>query len=753
MKTGWILDIYPVSDGMCVWIIDAEGRASSHLDRWRPAFYLKAPPAAHARVRSVLESFHIPFSLKVVEKRDFFSEEVFPVIEVRVGNILLFPNVVRRLMRLPGITLFNADLNLTQAYFYERNLFPLARVSFEEDKEGNVQRWGLEDSPWELIYDLPPLRTAYLGVESLLYARRRSIKLPPHHKRSGTFILSLSEELGEGETYALDGSEEEMLRSLHRHITEWDPDILLTDWGDSFLMPRLELCSKRCGIPLHLSRDPEKYMGQGHPRSYFSYGRIKFRAGDRTLFGRLHIDMENSFIGGTTGLDGLFEVARVAKIPVQRAARCTIGTSLSSIQHDWATRNNYLIPLDKGQTEEFRPAGDLIAADRGGLVYEPEIGWHEDLVEFDFSSMYPEIMIRHNVTPEKINCSCCASNKVPEINHHICTRVKGMMPQILEPIVRKRQKYKEMIQENHPLQEKFKRRREAFKWMLVTCFGYLGFRNARFGRIEAHECVNAYSRETLLKAKETAEAEGFHFIHAIVDSLWLKKPGVTDAEVETLRRKIESATGLPLALEGRYRWIYFCPSKVNRRVGVPTRYVGAFTTGELKIRGVELRRHDAPPFIKSLQKKILDIMAQAKNLEELKALEEAIRGVVADYRDRLKTGQVTPVELAVSFQLTRDPQDYINATLSAIAARKLKAAGVDVQPGELIQYVVAEEHDKIRDWRVVPLAFIEDSFDYDRNFYERLLRRAIEITPFKFENVVSDLKSRKKFSGQLTFAI
>ena len=45
----------------------------------------------------------------------------------------------------------------------------------------------------------------------------------------------------------------------------------------------------------------------------------------------------------------------------------------------------------------------------------------------------------------------------------------------------------------------------AEKWLLVTCFGYLGYKNARFGRIEAHEAVTAYGREALLRAKEAAE--------------------------------------------------------------------------------------------------------------------------------------------------------------------------------------------------------------------------------------------------------
>jgi hypothetical protein len=39
----------------------------------------------------------------------------------------------------------------------------------------------------------------------------------------------------------------------------------------------------------------------------------------------------------------------------------------------------------------------------------------------------------------------------------------------------------------------------------TVCFGFLGYRNARFGRIEAHEATTAWGREKLLSAKEIAE--------------------------------------------------------------------------------------------------------------------------------------------------------------------------------------------------------------------------------------------------------
>lgn len=725
----WILDVYPAPNGMRVWLIDSEGRSSSFIDPWHPYFYLEAKPEATPHLPALLNSFNVPLSLKTVQKTDFFSGKSKPVVEVRVGHPLAYSAMVKHLLQEPSITLSNADLNLTQCYFYERGLFPLARCSFELNQQQEIQAWHLNDSPWALDYDLPPLRYAHLGLISSGGLHNDPSHVDAPHRRRGWYVLSLEKEWGKGRTYEMDCAEDDLIHNLNRHIKDWDPDILLTDWGDGYLMQKLRLHSMRTGIPLHLSRDTAKGVRHQQPQSFMSFGKMAYKAGPFTLFGRLHIDTKNSFAVDHTDLDGLFEIARVAQIPIQRAARATIGTSLSSMQFNWAVQNHVLIPVDKGQTEDFRTADNLLQSDRGGLVYEPEIGWHEDLIEFDFASMYPEIMIRHNVTPEAVNCPCCPQNTVPGISHHLCQKKTGMVPAVLKPIVDKRSAYKKLIKDRHPKKETFKAQYDAFKWALVTCFGYLGFRNARFGRIEAHECVNAFSREALLKAKDVAESEGFHFVHAIVDSLWLKKPGVSDEEVERLRQKIEIETGLPLGLEGRYRWIRFCPSKTNPRVGVPNRYFGVFTTGEMKIRGLELRRHDTPSFIRRLQEELLKIMKEAQNLNELEGLKKRLLEKVDEYRDRLKQGSITPIELAIHRQISKDPSLYAHDTLPALAAKKLAASGLKLHPGETIQYIVTEEKSAVKDWRVMPLAFIEDGFEYDICYYERLLQEALHIYP------------------------
>jgi len=45
---------------------------------------------------------------------------------------------------------------------------------------------------------------------------------------------------------------------------------------------------------------------------------------------------------------------------------------------------------------------------------------------------------------------------------------------------------------------------------------------------------------------------------------------------------IEGQTGIPIALEGVYRWVAFLPSKRDKRIPVPNRYFGVFQDGEIK---------------------------------------------------------------------------------------------------------------------------------------------------------------------------
>ena len=88
---------------------------------------------------------------------------------------------------------------------------------------------------------------------------------------------------------------------------------------------------------------------------------------------------------------------------------------------------------------------------------------------------------------------------------------------------------------------------------VVTCFGYTGYRNAKFGQIQVHERITETSRELLMQIKEMAEIMGFEVLHGIVDCLW-----VIGEPISVFKKAVEKETGILTEVDTYYR-ITFLP--------------------------------------------------------------------------------------------------------------------------------------------------------------------------------------------------
>jgi DNA polymerase-2 len=270
-------------------------------------------------------------------------------------------------------------------------------------------------------------------------------------------------------------------------------------------------------------------------------------------------------------------------LPLQTVARVSPGSGISAMQMLTALREGVLVPWHKQQAERPKTALDLLRSDQGGLVYQPTLGLHRDAAEIDFISMYPSIMAHFNVSPETVGSERPTAELVPELGVMVAQGQPRLVPQTLKPLFAKRVALKARLTTLppwDPRRKAYKARSTAHKWLLVTCFGYLGYKNARFGRIEAHEAVTAYGREALLRAKEAAEDLGFSVLHMYVDGLWVQKDGASQVEdFQAVLEEIAARTSLPVALDGVYRWIAFLPSRLDARVPVANRYFGIFQDG------------------------------------------------------------------------------------------------------------------------------------------------------------------------------
>src|SRR5206468_2661006 len=334
------------------------------------------------------------------------------------------------------------------------------------------------------------------------------------------------------------------------------------------------------------------------------------------------------------GLEGLFEISRTCIIPIQRASRATIGTNMTSLQLYHAFKKEVLIPWNKNQPEELKDSEELVNADRGGFIYGPATGIHDQVGELDFTSLYPTLMRDKNLSGETVNCKCCLTppSRVPELDYNICSRQIGIVPQSLDILLRRRRSYKKQKREikDDQLREKFDQRQSALKWILVCSFGYLGFKNARFGKI--------------------------------------------DAQAQVLNR-----------------------------------YYRIFQNQTLRVRGIDLRRHDTPEIVRKCQRDMLAILSTAHDSQEFKTLVPQVLDTLREYASKLQSNSVPLEELVITRSLSKNPGEYSHKVLQAIAAQLLKNEGGSVHAGQQVSYVMTIDSPNRKMTTAAPPELVDDN--------------------------------------------
>jgi DNA polymerase elongation subunit (family B) len=722
MLSGNILDVYPVPENntMVTWLL-RKGSATRIEEPYEPCFYVHTPSQDISQLAKVLEPLPQVKQLQLTPgKLTLGSPSYTMVLKVVPHCLGSLHSLAKRIDSWGGFQryhLFNVDIRLPTRYLQERGVFCHAQVSWDG------KRFILDDTQWAVDYDVPRFTIVHLDISS------KTKEFPSFQEPVPGAILN--DELIE------EDNETDTILSLLKRIQQLDPDVIATVNGDSVLLPFLYHRAKMCGIQhlMNLGREKKNSLVPvKKEKSYFSYGRIVYRPAFYTLQGRIHLDTAQSFFYGESGLRGVLDVARCANIPLQLLSRLGPGTAISQIEINAAMAKGYLVPWKKNMPENWKTAGDLLIADRGGLILEPAVGLHENVVELDYASLYPNIMVVHNISPETMLCSCCPDslNRVPQLGYHICTKQKGLLPEVLEPILRRRFCFKARAKNNRYDPAIYNELQKAWKWVLVVCFGYTGYRNARYGRIECHESITAFSRDILLTATEVAQQAGYEVLHGIVDSLWVKGPPGCVRPFH-LARMIGQRTGIRMDVKGRYKWIVFLPSKATG-VGALTRYYGVFDNGAIKVRGVELRQHSSPRFLKNTQEKMLAVFAQANTAEEFRGLLSTTLETLRQSAEELREGSVSPKDLVCTTTVSRDIAAYKVNTLPKAALLQLQDCGVQIQPGQSVRYLVTDESSQEYKKRVCLDETIQGDEAIDVGYYLRQLAKCAEslLVPFGY---------------------
>ena len=727
--------MYPSGLGeITVWIITENGERVRLTDRFQPKIYVSGRMTDLSKLTGQLANSESVARWRYVEKcADFMDGKGLRVLEITATDCRRIPHFARKLLRLGGYQKFrlhNVDVPDAQTYLYDRDIFPLAFVGVTV--QGDRLAYWLLDSVESVDYKVPPLRLISMRVEVDTRETMPSFNDP---------IKSVTLEM-DGRRIVIDeGDESEKILEMVEAIKEEDPDVIFTRGGDSFLFTYLAHRALVNGVLHRLVLGREDVPLKAKKRrgvTFFSYGRVYFKAPMCRLYGRIHIDEENTFIYSACGLEGLIEVSRTCRVPLHRAARASIGTIMSSLQLYQAVKDGILVPWKKREPEAFKSAWELLVADRGGFIFEPKLGIHDGVAEVDFSSMYPTLMAKRNISAETVLCKCCPDSKVrvPELGYNVCEKRQGIVPRTLKMILKKRANYKRLRRDagDLGLRRVYDRRQSALKWILVTCFGYLGYRNARFGKVDAHIAVCAFARDALLKTVRMAEERGFEVVHGIVDSLWLKKEGTSPREYVDFCRAVSMEIGVQLNVEGKYRWIVFLPSRMHVEVPVLNRYYGVFESGKIKVRGIEAVRRDTPPFVRRAQMDMIRDLAKARNSRAfMKRIHDAVE-VLRGYVERLRKRDVDVRDLVISKRLSMHPDRYTHDVFQAIAAKQLMRKGIEVSGGQTVRYLITDSENRRADKRVKAAELInaETRFDVEKYVDMLILAGANILSPFGY---------------------
>jgi DNA polymerase elongation subunit (family B) len=313
----------------------------------------------------------------------------------------------------------------------------------------------------------------------------------------------------------------------------------------------------------------------------------------------------------------------------------------------------------------------------GGYVIEPTKGYYQQPVYvLDVKSLYPTMMINHNISFDTVNCDCCKGNPNGKVSseimniinknlteedkrdqtYWICKKKTGIIPKLLSKFREERFRQEELGNTSMQL---------ALKNLINSIYGLFGTDFFEFADYRVAELTTAFGRKVLQYMRETAkEVYGFDVIYGDTDSIFVTNITNRDSidkfitecwivdEVDVEVDKV--FTKFLITKKKHYIGIYEDPSK------------------EPEIKGMEGIKSDRPTWIQKMEKQFtLDLK---NNLDPVVNLRK-------EYR-RMEEGQVPLEELQIKLVLQKNPHEYQENSLQ----RRLSLEKGNVHQGDSIIY-------------------------------------------------------------------
>ena len=407
--------------------------------------------------------------------------------------------------------------------------------------------------------------------------------------------------------------------------------------------------------------------------------------------------------------DVLQELVRMVGVPMFNSARMAFSQLVEWYLIRRSADFDEIVPNKPNHKELVeRMTADSI---KGGFVFTPEPGVYENLAVLDFRSLYPSIIVTHNLSPSTLNCKCCkySPKYVPgQDKNWFCSKKDGFIPKVIRDILDRRTRIKDMIWDKKEDESGVLHSRELVLKTLANAFyGYLSFFLSRWYSRECASAVTAYGRKYITEVINWSSSEGFELVYSDTDSVFLILHDKEVSDIIKFRDKVNDfLPGLiELEYEGHYNKALFVPTKDG--TGAKKKYALMDSRKHITVKGFEFIRRNIPKIAREVQFEIIRLI--------LRDEKDKIKDFLDKMINRVEDHKIPKDKLIISTQLSKKIEDYEMIMPHVAVAKRMIEQGQDVSEGDIIDYVICKGEGKLKDKARVPTEC--DSSEYDAEYY------------------------------------
>ncbi len=401
----------------------------------------------------------------------------------------------------------------------------------------------------------------------------------------------------------------------------------------------------------------------------------------------------------------ILELSRIVGQPLFNVSRMRYGQCVEWFLAKNANDFNELIPrkpYGKNVRERF------VRSYEGAYVHKPKPGLFENIVVYDFRSLYPSIIVSHNICPTTLFCDCCKEGyetpKIKDKTYTFCKKEKGFIPKLLEDLIKRRMRIKEILKDMKKSDSDYSilsARSYAIKTIANSAYGFYAFPRSRWYCIECAESITAWGRKYIKDVIEKAENDKFNVLYSDTDSIMISLENDKLDKIEKFAKKInkELPGMMELEFEGFYPRGIFVEAK--------KRYALANKKNELTIKGLEVVRRDWSSIARNTQREVLEALL-------IKGSNEKAVDIIRNRIEQLKNREVPLKDVAILTQLKRKIENYSSIGPHVAAAKKSKQ---NFEPGQMISYIVTEGNGSISEKSYTVEDVTNKDMKYDSEYY------------------------------------